>query len=237
MKSTLLFLSMVLSTSIASAQYEVYGSGIAGDTVKLWDVNITSDCGSAYIASVTCSHDSLLVTEQDTSKHHATCTCYYDVQASITGLSAGTYTAVIYRVWAKKYQYPKDSTLCIGSFTVSVTKTSALTANTRIHTSNCHQDITSVNDLSIPNTYALLTNYPNPFNPATRIEYVLPQSEHVRLDVFDMSGRFITTLVEGKKSAGKYSVLFNGNNLASGVYICRMKAGTTVLSNKMILLK
>ena len=88
-----------------------------------------------------------------------------------------------------------------------------------------------------PDNYILRQNYPNPFNPSTRIEYSIPNAGRVVLKVYDVLGNEVMTLVDGYKSAGKYTVSFNGEGLASGIYIYEMRAGNFLARNKMILLK
>jgi hypothetical protein len=77
----------------------------------------------------------------------------------------------------------------------------------------------------VPAEYVLLQNYPNPFNPSTAISYQLPAASHVRLTVYDLLGREVTTLVNEVKRPGSYTVEFDGSNLATGVYFCRLQAG------------
>ena len=90
---------------------------------------------------------------------------------------------------------------------------------------------------SIPSGYTLLQNYPNPFNPTTIIKYSVPKSGIVTIKVYDNNGKEITTLVNGEKNAGNYSVNFNAKKLASGAYFYRMKAGSFVETKKLILMK
>ncbi len=73
-----------------------------------------------------------------------------------------------------------------------------------------------------PRDYWLGHNYPNPFNPQTRIDYHLPQSENVRVDVFDVNGCYIRSLVNQRQVAGRHRVTFEAGDLASGIYICRL---------------
>jgi hypothetical protein len=93
-------------------------------------------------------------------------------------------------------------------------------------------------DLSIyPEEYGLAQNYPNPFNPGTKISFDLPKESHVKIDVYDMLGREIATLLDEIKPAGKHNIEFDGAKLTSGIYICRMEAGNKIFSRKMVLLK
>ncbi len=93
-------------------------------------------------------------------------------------------------------------------------------------------------ELGGPLEFELKQNYPNPFNPTTNINFSLPQSSKVTLTVFDMLGRKVATLIDGKQmQAAKHSVKFNASALASGMYIYRIEAGTFVSTRKMMLIK
>lgn len=83
----------------------------------------------------------------------------------------------------------------------------------------------------------LLSNYPNPFNPTTKINYSLPYDSKVSLSVYDISGREVIKLIDEVKVAGNYSVEFNGNNLSSGAYYYRLTAGNITETKKMMLIK
>ena len=85
--------------------------------------------------------------------------------------------------------------------------------------------------------FTLNQNYPNPFNPSTKIKYTIPNVGNVRLNVFNVLGKEIATLVNEEKSAGKYEVEFNAANLPSGIYFYQLQSGSFVETKKMILLK
>jgi endonuclease/exonuclease/phosphatase family metal-dependent hydrolase len=87
-----------------------------------------------------------------------------------------------------------------------------------------------------PLSYALYQNYPNPFNPGTVIRYQLPADGHVVVRVFDLLGREVAVLVDGKQKGGAHELRFLGAGLSSGVYLCRMQAGDFVQTRKLILL-
>ncbi|MEG8948175.1 T9SS type A sorting domain-containing protein [Rosettibacter firmus] len=85
--------------------------------------------------------------------------------------------------------------------------------------------------------FELLSNYPNPFNPSTRITYSLPEASFVTLKVYDILGREIVTLVNETKPSGKYAVEFDASKLPSGTYIYQLTAGNNQTIKKMLLLK
>lgn len=98
--------------------------------------------------------------------------------------------------------------------------------------------LSNENNLEIPNTVELQQNYPNPFNPSTSINFGVPTSGKVTLEVFDVLGRKVATLINGEnKVAGRHTINFDAKNLASGMYIYRLQAGNSVLTKKLTLIK
>jgi hypothetical protein len=89
----------------------------------------------------------------------------------------------------------------------------------------------------VPKEFALYQNYPNPFNPTTKIKYTLPVESNVTIEVFDILGNRVKTLIQEKQEAGTNEVEFNAGNLVSGVYFYQIQAGTFTQTKKMILMK
>ena len=94
----------------------------------------------------------------------------------------------------------------------------------------------------IPTKFALFPNYPNPFNPETRIRYDLPKPVHVRLEVFNILGQKIRTLIDETKPAGAFTAVWegltdNGEQVVSGVYIYYLNTEEFKMNRKMLLLK
>jgi hypothetical protein len=89
----------------------------------------------------------------------------------------------------------------------------------------------------VPKVFSLEQNYPNPFNPSTRITYGLPKASQVSLTIYSPLGQKVGDLVTGVKEAGFHTVPFDGANLPSGVYFCRMQAEDFVATRKLLLVK
>jgi hypothetical protein len=90
---------------------------------------------------------------------------------------------------------------------------------------------------TIPQRYTLEQNFPNPFNPSTTIRYEIPRDVKVTIDVYNLLGQKIRTLVDEEHSAGVYQIVFTGEMLASGVYFYRLQAGNYTEIKKMVLLR
>ena len=89
----------------------------------------------------------------------------------------------------------------------------------------------------LPVAFVLEANYPNPFNPATRIRYAHPEVAPVRLSVYDVQGRLVRVLAQGVREAGTHKLVFEAGGLPSGVYFYRLEAGTFRAMRSMLLLR
>jgi hypothetical protein len=98
-------------------------------------------------------------------------------------------------------------------------------------------DNASDRNSSLPSVYTLSQNFPNPFNPSTQINFDLPRTGDVTLKVFDVLGREVSTLTNGKLDAGSHHILFDASNMPSGMYIYRIQADGFEASKKMLLVK
>jgi hypothetical protein len=92
-------------------------------------------------------------------------------------------------------------------------------------------------NVNVPAAFSLDQNYPNPFNPTTMIQYSIPADQQVRLNIYNLLGEKVMTLIDGFRKAGQHEVNFNASNLASGVYFYKLEAGTQSSIKKMILMK
>jgi hypothetical protein len=97
-------------------------------------------------------------------------------------------------------------------------------------------------DPVLPDEFALYQNYPNPFNPSTTIKYYLPRAADVQMDIYNILGRKVRTLITDHVKAGYHSIMWDGNDshgqpVSTGVYFYRLRADDLIRTEKMLLLK
>ena len=92
-------------------------------------------------------------------------------------------------------------------------------------------------DFSLPTEFAVTGNYPNPFNASTRINYQLPEASQVTLEVYNLLGQKVATLLNGHEEAGYHTVNWDASQYSSGIYLYRLTAGDKVVTQRMTLLK
>jgi hypothetical protein len=89
----------------------------------------------------------------------------------------------------------------------------------------------------LPKEFSLEQNTPNPFNPITEISFALPFAANVKLDIYNIMGQKVATLIDRSMDAGYHTVTWNANSVASGMYFYRLQAGSFAETKKMLLLK
>ena len=208
---------------------------VLGDSVHVLNLHACLNCASEYEMSVAVIADTLVVTEIDTQPLVATCICTYDLRASVVGLPAGRYTAAVYRDVRAKF--PQSEVIFVGSVEFECGPGATQAVSFTGGQSGCQPDGVEEAKAELPPEFSLEPNYPNPFNPSTTIRYRLPSCSHVTLTVFNTLGQQVATLVEGEMEAGDHEVKFDAFGLASGVYLCRLQAGTTLLTREMFCIR
>lgn len=99
------------------------------------------------------------------------------------------------------------------------------------------ENIMSKNDDGISKTFSLSQNYPNPFNPVTTINYSVPTDGFVTIKMYDNIGREVMTLVNKQQTAGSYEIVFNGQQITSGVYFYKIETNDFTQVKRMMLIK
>jgi plastocyanin len=94
-----------------------------------------------------------------------------------------------------------------------------------------------ISNNNVPSSFNLAQNFPNPFNPSTKISFSLPQKSHVTIKIYNAIGIEIKTLVDGETDAGTHEIEFNGSNLASGIYFYRLLTPSYTDTKRLVLLK
>ncbi len=107
----------------------------------------------------------------------------------------------------------------------------------RVFAVNDQTDIDMIEMGEIPKDYTLRQNYPNPFNPVTQIDFTLPKTEFITLDIFNILGEKVETLVSNEMPAGTYTVTWDATAVPSGIYFYRINTDSFSKTRKMILLK
>lgn len=131
--------------------------------------------------------------------------------------------------------------------TIFDTQFNSINAGTRYNYSSLKNDsyktgssnfVENADDNTItPGSFDLLQNYPNPFNPSTIIKYSIPDEDHITIKVYNSLGNEVATLINKTQEAGTHTVIFNGEDLSSGVYFAQLKAENFTKVIKMILVK
>jgi hypothetical protein len=210
---------------------------ISGDTVSIWDMKACAYCSSVFDVASRWSNDSILIVQTDTVFLKTTCDCLFNLRVGISGLSSGTYFAIVYRQKLKKYGYSFDMLESVGTVRFQYLSSSSGTLHFRNFQSSCNPSSVPPSNPIVPLKFVLHQNYPDPFNPGTTIKFELPGVSHVTLTVYDILGREVSVLVNERKEPGVHEVKCDGSNLASGVYFYRLQAGDFTQTKRLLLLK
>ena len=236
-----LFLSFVFLIFVANSSFANEDSvfvKIQTDTVQIWNTDVSANCASRFSLKTEITGNSIVVTECDTIGPLADCHCIYDLHASLTGLTVGKYSVAVYRQELKKYFYDHDTTIFIDSLEFTLGSSSSLPQNVMSNQSPCHTTTSIDKEETDPETFLLLSNYPNPLNPNTVISYQVPVGGFVSLKVYDVLGNEVAILINEVQLSGKYTVGFNPDNkLSGGIYYFRLQTGSFIQTKGMIYLK
>ncbi len=234
MKYAVIFLIFLLPAAALSGETDSLYTRVIGDTVEIRDIVRQIDCGTSFVFEAEIVGDTITVTETDTSSRWALCLCTYDLRISFTGLAAGEYRVDVYRRRVNR----NDTVYYVGATSFSLGNAGGQTVTMNGVQSAC--DLTegvAPPDPATPAAAALLVNYPNPFNPSTRIRYVIPEAGVVLITVHDALGREVALLARGYTTRGVHEIAFDGLNLPSGMYFCRLATKAGTISRKLLLVR
>jgi hypothetical protein len=194
----------------------------AQDTVLyVTHVSALRNCAVQFYMEYRLEGNHLWVIEHDTTRELATCECCRDLGSDVYGLPPGEYVV----------------TLLIADSTGAIVDT--------IGTMNAvlmYNDAPASPQRHLPSAFSLSQNFPNPTNPGTSIQFALPRSSVVKLEIFNITGQLVATLADKRFSAGEHTVTWTGNGadgraVPSGVYLYRLTAGEFASTKKMVILK
>ena len=100
-----------------------------------------------------------------------------------------------------------------------------------------YESITEEEEETVPESVELRPNYPNPFNPATNIVYYLPESQPVKVSVYNVVGQQVSVLVDDTMRAGEHTAIWNASDMPSGIYIVQLETGNRIFTRKITLIK
>jgi len=160
-----------------------------------------------------------------------------DLSGALDPISKNGVLLILKYVVNSQLSYGDSSQVILSDIYASnsqLSKVNVIPQNGKVIVSN----ITSVGQQNkIPNEYSLSQNYPNPFNPSTLIEYSLKNDGKVTINIYNILGELVTSLVNGYQSAGNYKVVWNASQFSSGIYFYRIKSGDFSQIKKMVLIK
>jgi hypothetical protein len=240
MKSLFVFFLLLFAWSASQAGGDSVFVVVQGDTVQIWDTPAHTNCCSLFDFDITVSNDTITWIERDTSHQACKCYCSFDFNATIIGLDAGSYVVEVYR----SSIVPQEITAFIGSVSFVKGPTTVLYRTMRQYQSTCGALGLTDRERAFTSNFNLERNYPNPFNPSTRIEYTLPVQSLVRFAVYNLLGQVVADLVGTVQEAGVRYIEWNAAGIPSGIYFCRLDA-TSVCdpakhfsqTRKMVLIK
>jgi len=220
-----------------SSRDRITAEDVGGDLVLLHELATYNCCPDSFTYELTVDEYTLQVTELEQLTMPCDCLCCYHLGTTVTGLAPGEWT-VVYR-WLDDRDFGWREEILTVRLEGAAQAGPALAV--RFEATDC---LDSSGDVLPPATVASLDgNYPNPFNPATRIVFETPRRTLVSLHVYDFAGRLVRTLLSDESSrAGRNEVFWDGcgddgREAASGVYFYRLTAGAFDATRRMILLR
>jgi hypothetical protein len=239
MKLFPLFLLLLFPISIAFAASDSVFVTFSGDTVNVWNTQVHENCAARFaFSTVFLDSNGIVITECDTVKAKANCTCTYDLCVSLVSFVPGNYTVMVYRQYLRQYMYPADTVVFIGSATFQRGGLASSSLMSKFYQSPCNARLSVQREETTNEQFYFSIAYPNPTNPSFVIRFQIPAEEHVTIEIFDLLGRKLTTPLDERRPKGAYEVRTDpGVFQSSGSYFCRLTAGGSVETRKILVVK
>ena len=124
-----------------------------------------------------------------------------------------------------------------GTYEDSLIVTTDIGTESEPYTAEIQIGSLDVSDINSPSEFGLLKNYPNPFNPNTTINYLLNESGHIKMNVYDINGKLVDQIIDGYQVSGQHSLIWNPANLTSGMYYINLIQGLSTDQMKVMYIK
>lgn len=205
----------------------IYANAVQ-DTVNVFHDGAFYNCCGVIEFDFEIGDTTIDVVETETfPKGPCYCDCCFDLRVSIGGVPAGVYWV---QVWNA------DKSVLYGKVRVVVgAAPSGLPEISEFWQSDCYTVVPGKEREAPPITFLLNDPVPNPTEGQTRFFYQLEKQESVSIEIYDYSGRAVTELARGEQPAGRYTLLWDGGSLPSGVYFLRLSAGQSAAVRKLVI--
>ena len=227
-----LFLIIAFCRNVYSQTDTIY-TIVEDDSVTIHQDQTFRNCGALYRIDVQLKNFTMNVFEVDTGQA-LRCMCYFDLFVKTGPFLPGEYTVDIYET------NRSGNTSYLGStnFTIEGSGSDGNPSTLSQFQSNCYEinEVDQSNEI-IPEDFSFSELYPNPFNPVTNIKFSIPVSGYVEINVYNLLGQKVTSLLNKYLQAGKHSLLWDGSHQPGGIYLVRLKYDNVIRIRKAVLLK
>ena len=230
-----LLLMIVFCRDVLSQTEDTIYTVVQDDSVTIFHDQTLKNCASLVRMDAYLENFRMTIIEADTIGPLANCMCYFDLSVKLGPLLAGDYIVDVYET-----DVFFEDTIFIGSTTFTIGNSGGIRNIPTLsqHQSECYY-LTNVDQTSnsIPIGFTFSELYPNPFNPVTNINFFIPLSGYIELNVYNSLGQKVASLINKNLSAGNHLVSWVGSELPSGVYLVRLKYGDVIKTQKAVLIK
>jgi len=226
------------------AQYDEPWIEVHNDSLTVGIYNMYRNCATEYVMNGQLQDTVFTFAAIDTAHGRTYCDCQFFVNAEFGGFAPGVYTANLYTYDGAIYDSSSNiiahyDTVFIGTLNFTIIQNTANSMGMlSSYMSYCgEQGGQGIEEDEIPTQFALLNNYPNPFNTNTVLSYTLSRDEQIAIALFNMSGQLVDNIYQGYKKQGPHRIEYSFSGLASGVYIFQLSSQDFSINRKCLYLK